>query len=201
MVLDAVLDERQVCRLWAVTEANALGHGGQTIVAKAHGTVTPYPLPGLAESNSPLPASTRSPRRGLSPVGAVNPDVSRADVSADLEVWSSDQPGDPESPLRRTRKSVRQLAAELQRHKVGRKGGRIDRWRNWRIVSKAIGRPRKRPRAHRSAIRTHQCPSSGVPKSAGNRLVDTKKKELVGDFKNVGRGMAPARRPRVGAYL
>ena len=35
-VLEAVLDERSR-RLWAVTEAKAIGHGGQTVVAKATG--------------------------------------------------------------------------------------------------------------------------------------------------------------------
>jgi hypothetical protein len=119
----AVLDERGR-RLWAVTEAKAWGHGSQTLVAKATGLSrrTIYQglreLEHLASGRLAAPQQVRSPGGGRQPLTEHDPTL-LADLEALVEPTRR---GDPESPWRWTCKSVRQLAAELQRqgHKVGR---------------------------------------------------------------------------------
>jgi Rhodopirellula transposase DDE domain len=122
-VLDAVLDERGR-RLWAVTEAKALGHGGQTRVAKATGLSRRTIYQGLREikhlsgGHQTATQRVRSPGGGRKALTDHDPTL-LADLEALVEPPSR---GDPEAPWRWTCKSGRQLAAELQRHghQVGR---------------------------------------------------------------------------------
>ena len=100
-VLDAVLDERGR-RLWAVTEANAIGHGGQTIVAKARGLSRRTLYQGLRELERRSGAHTEATQRVRSPGGGRKPLTSHdptllADLEALVEPTSR---GAPESPLR-----------------------------------------------------------------------------------------------------
>ena len=109
-----LLDER-ARRLVAAAEAQVLGYGGITSVAKATGLSRKAIRKGLDElSQSPLdrlPAGrTRRAGAGRTPVQSHQPGVREA-----LEgLVESTTRGDPESPLRWTCKSVRQLSRELQ---------------------------------------------------------------------------------------
>jgi hypothetical protein len=113
-VLARVLDER-TRRLVAAAEAESLGFGGVTAVAQASGLSRGTVIRGMAELRvAPKPArGQRIRRRGAGRKRTIDHD---ATLKRDLE--SLVEPvtrGDPESPLRWTCKSVRQLAAELKR--------------------------------------------------------------------------------------
>src|SRR5216684_2015531 len=113
-VLARVLDER-TRRLVAAAEAESLGFGGVTAVAQASGLSRGAVIRGMAELKvAPKPArGQRIRRRGAGRKRTIDQD---ATLKRDLE--SLVEPvtrGDPESPLRWTCKSVRQLATELQR--------------------------------------------------------------------------------------
>ena len=102
-VLEVVLDERGR-RLWAVTEARALGHGGQTLVAQATGLSRRTIYQGLQElehrsgGNQEAPQRVRSPGGGRKPLTDHDPTLLAA-LEALFEPTSR---GDPESPLRWT---------------------------------------------------------------------------------------------------
>ena len=147
------------------------------------------------------------PGRVRRPGGGRKP-LTETDVTllADLErlVERVTSRGDPEQPLRWTAKSVRKLAGEL-RGAATRSSARRSRrccagsatacrrTRKTREGS-AAPRPRRAVSAHQRDGRQRRC----EPRPAGDR-VDTKKKELVGDFKNAGREWRPKGEPRAGA--
>jgi transposase len=184
-----VLTERSR-RIWAASEAAALGHGGIGLVETATGISRSTISRGLRdlETGEPLPAErTRRPGGGRHRAAQKDPSVV-TDLESLVEPTAS---GDPASPLRWTSKSVRRLAAELQAmghaisyrlvtdllHAAGyslqanrktREGPQHpDREAQFQYLNEQV---RRSQRQHRPAI-----------------SVDTKKKELVGDFKNAGR--------------
>ena len=107
--------------------------------------------------------------------------------------------GDPESPLRWTAKSVRRLAAELQRQ-----GHRSSH----RMVAEMLHELGYSLQANAKTIAGARHPDRNaqfeyINEKVGQFLaqrepvisVDTKKKELVGEFKNVGRELRPQGQP------
>ena len=111
--------------------------------------------------------------------------------------------GDPESPLRWTCKSVRQLAGELQRQ-----GHRVSH----QLVSELLQEQGYSLQAHRKTIEGASHPDRNAQFEYINRQVrawlragdpvisiDTEKKELVGNFKNGGRERRPAEESRARA--
>src|SRR5208283_1754779 len=112
--LEWALDER-LRRLLAASEAKAIGHGGVTAVWKATGVARGSIQQGLKELVS-RPEAAESTSRRIRRAGAGRK-TSVADDAALLSALESlVEPvtrGDPESPLRWTCKSLRQLAAEL----------------------------------------------------------------------------------------
>ena len=195
--LAPVLTERSR-RLWAATEARALGHGGIERVKQATGLARSTIERGMRELAS---GDVLSPERTRRPGGgrkrASDKDVTlTADLDALVEPTAS---GDPDSPLRWTSKSVRRLADELralghevshnlvaellhgsgyslQANRKTREGPQHpDRDAQFRYILEQVRRFQKR----------------GQPAVS----VDTKKKELVGDFKNAGREWRPKGTP------
>ena len=183
-------------RLWAASESMALGHGGVAVVERATGIARSTISRGIRELESGE-SETLSPDRTRRPGGgrkrATEKDSTLvADLEALVEPTTS---GDPDSPLRWTAKSVRHLSAELQAmghavshrlvadllHECGyslqanrktREGPQHpDRDAQFRYISDQV---RRFQETHQPAI-----------------SVDTKKKELVGDFKNPGREWRP----------
>src|SRR6516165_7559300 len=129
-VLARVLDER-TRRLVAAAEAEALGFGGVTAVAKASGLSRGTVIRGMAElKTAPKPGRGQRIRRK----GAGRKRTVDQDPTLERDLKSLVEPvtrGDPESPLRWTCKSVRQLAAQLNRrgHKTSQpQGGRDFAW-------------------------------------------------------------------------
>src|SRR6204780_3230033 len=116
--LSSFLDER-MRRLVAAAESAAIGYGGVSLVARATGVSRRAITEGLKElsqqkvSGDPLPSQSRIRRRGAGRKRTVDKDPGlRGDLDRLVDPATR---GDPESPLRWTCKSVRMLAAELQR--------------------------------------------------------------------------------------
>jgi transposase len=195
-VLFPHLDERQR-RLAAGAEARALGHGGIRVVARAAGMREGTVSRGVAELESGEDPLGRARRRGGGRKRAA--DLDRGLRPALLALVEPDERGDPVSPLRWTVKSLRVLAAELTRQghrvsadtvadllheegfslqgaaKVVEGSQSADRDAQFRYISEQA--------------RDHQ--DDGQPVVS----VDTKKKELVGDYRNAGRQWRPAGEP------
>jgi transposase len=195
--LKTVLDERSR-RLLAAAESQAVGRGGISIVAKATGVSRPVIRQGIAELKAPegLPPG-RVRREGGGRKRATDKDSS---LKADLEtLLESTTRGDPEAALRWTCKSVRQLTAELRRmgHKISHQV--VADLLHELGYSLQANRKTKEGSSHpdRNAQFEHL---NGKVKWSLSRhqpviSVDTKKKELVGDFKNGGRELRPQGQP------
>ena len=192
-----ILDERQR-RLWTAAEAKAVGYGGVSLVARATGITRPTIHAGLKElaTGSVLPAGrVRRPGAGGKSLTATQPGL-KAALDALVEPTAR---GDPESPLRWTCKGVRRLAAQLrnQKFKIGRqKVADLLRELGYslqanRKTQEGNQHPDRNAQFEYIAGRVRQFQSRGQPVIS----VDTKKKELVGDFKNGGREWQPAGRP------
>lgn len=197
--LKTVLDERSR-RLLAAAESQAVGRGGISIVAKATGVSRPVIRQGIAELKAPegLPAG-RVRREGGGRKRATDKDSS---LKADLEtLLESTTRGDPEAALRWTCKSVRQLTVELRRmgHQISHQV--VADLLHELGYSLQANRKTKEGSSHpdRNAQFEHL---NGKVKWSLSRhqpviSVDTKKKELVGDFKNGGRELRPQGQPDV----
>src|SRR4051794_40021768 len=194
----AILDERGR-RAVAAAEALAYGRGGITAVARATGLARGVITLGLKELRGTIPSA--APGRIRRPGGGRKRlDVSDPSVRADLErLVEPVSRGDPESPLRWTSKSVRKLAAAL-----GDLGHRVSH--QW--VAEALhglgyslqgNRKTREGSANpdRDAQFAHLNAAAEAALAAGGPVisVDTKKKELVGEFKNGGREWHPKGTP------
>ena len=197
-MLEGSLNERSR-RLWAAAEAQALGYGGVSLVAQATGIARSTIIRGLKEPRARhgAPAGrVRRPGGGRKRATAVDPGLRMA-LESLVDPVSR---GDPESPLRWTCKSTRVLARELmtedhhasewlvrqllydlgyslQANRKTKEGARHpDRDGQFRHINAGVARQLRR----------------GQPAIS----VDTKKKELVGDFKNGGRDWRPRGAPQ-----
>lgn len=194
-----ILDERSR-RLWAAAEAKFLGRGGISTVSKATGlsrTTIHQGLKELGQSNSLKPATKRIRAKGggRKPIIKDNPTILH-DLESLVEPTTR---GDPESPLRWTCKSTRQLSAALHGmgHKIGRQkvselladlGYSLQANRKVREGSCHPDRDAQFRYIYKQVKAFQQ---SNQPVIS----VDTKKKELVGDFKNAGREWQPIGQP------
>jgi transposase len=195
--LSPLVDER-VRRLLAAAENQAMGKGGISAVARATGISRPVIRQGIAELKDP---SRLQPGRIRLPGGGRKKAVDKdATLRRDLEtLLESTTRGDPEAPLRWTCKSVRQLTAELERMKHQVSHQVVADLLHALGYSLQANRKTKEGASHpdRNAQFEHL---NGKVKWAMQRRqpvisVDTKKKELVGDFKNNGREWRPQGRP------
>ncbi len=198
------LNERQQ-RLALATEARLLGHGGVRAVARAAGVSETTVRKGVFElegGEAPLPdGRVRRDGGGRKSADELDPLL----VSALLALVEPDERGDPMSPLRWTTKSLRCLAGELTRqgHAVSAPTvGRLLRENGFRLQAnaKALEGARHPDRDAQfryinDQAKKHQ--ADGEPVVS----VDTKKKEVVGQFKNAGRARRPTGDPvRVGTH-
>lgn len=193
-----LLDER-LRRLWAATEARALGTGGITVVCKAtklSRTTVRNGIRELEEGISPDDlARVRRPGAGRPRIEDVNPEIL---VSLELLIEPATR-GDPESPLRWTSKSVRKLASELRAmgYKVGpQKVSEMLRGLGYslqanRKTREGTNHPDRNAQFEHIYRKVRDFQRRGQPVIS----VDTKKKELVGDFKNGGQEWRPKGEP------
>jgi hypothetical protein len=196
-MLESSLNERSR-RVWAAAEAEALGYGGASLVSQATGISRSTIMRGRKETRARRGAPEgriRRPGGGRKSATSVDPRLKPA-LEALVDPGSR---GDPESPLRWTCKSTRLLARELsaaahhasdwlvrqllyalgyslQANRKTTEGARHpDRDSQFRYINAEVTRQLRR----------------GHPAIS----VDTKKKELVGDFKNGGREWRPRGAP------
>ena len=185
-------------RIWAATEARAAGRGGIAGVVRATGIAYSTVVRGLDELASGARAELRRVRR---PGGGRKRTLKKdPTLLADLEgLVEPSASGDPESPLRWTSKSVRQLAEALQSmgHAVSRQlvaellaaaGYSLQANRKTREGTKHPDRNAQFRHISRQ-VRRFQAAAQPVIS------VDTKKKELVGDFRAPGGQWRPKGRP------
>ncbi|MGW7657502.1 ISAzo13 family transposase [Streptomyces asiaticus] len=196
------LDERQR-RLLIGAEARSLGHGGIRAVARAAGVREATVSSGVRELDSGEPPLERARRAGGGRKRTA--DLDPLLRPALLALVEPDVRGDPMSPLRWTTRSTRKLAAELTRqgHRISADTvGDLLREEGFSLQSNAKTLEGKQ-HPDRDAqfcylneqARNHR--DSGAPVIS----VDTKKKELVGLFKNNGREWEPKGEPvRVGTH-
>jgi transposase len=190
------LDERQR-RLLMGAEARALGHGGIRLAARAAGVREATVSLGVDEleaGEEPL-GRARRPGGGRKRASDVDPGLR----PALLALVEPEERGDPMSPLRWTTKSTRNLAAELTRqgHKVGADTvADLLREEGFSLQGNAkTMEGRRHPdrdaqfRYINDQVKAHQGTADPVIS------VDTKKKELVGEFANAGREWRPKGRP------
>jgi hypothetical protein len=192
------LDERRR-RLWAAAEALALGRGGETAVAAATGLRRNTIRAGIGELRAGGPAvpdqRVRAPGGGRKARAAGDPAPLR-DLEALVEPLTR---GDPMSPLRWTCKSTRQLAAELSgrghpvSHQTVAELLRALRYslQGNRKTKEGAGHPDRDAQFAHINAQTAAFQGRGQPVIS----VDTKKKELVGDFRNGGREWRPVGQP------
>ncbi len=191
-VLGPVLNER-VRRLWAASEAIALGRGGITMVCSAtklSRTTVREGIRELEEGAEPLGEErerVRRPGAGRKKLEDKDPELLIA-----LEILIEPLTrGDPESPLRWTCKSVRRLSSELKA--LGHQASleKVRRMLKELGYSLQANQKTREGGSHpdRNAQFEHINRTVKDFQRRGQPVisVDTKKKELVGDFKNGGR--------------
>jgi transposase len=199
--LEVVLDERSR-RQWAATEAKELGYGGVSAVARATGFARDTIQLGLRELEYRLQHPEEPTSERLRKTGGGRKQLTQTDPALVSALEALVEPltrGDPESPLRWTCKSTRKLADELSRrgHGVG-----------YRTVAWLLHEAGYSLQANRKTREGNQHPDRNAQFEYINAQairfqkrrqpvisVDTKKKELVGDFKNGGQEWHPQGEP------
>jgi len=196
IAVEPVLDERGR-RRWAGAESRAIGHGGDSLVSSATGLSRPTVRAGRLEVESGVAPDARIRRAGA---GRPRLDASQPGLKAALEAMIDPLTrGDPQSALRWTCKSRAQLTAALVKS-------------GWRVSSTTVGRllhelgyslqsmrktregnshPQRNAQFEHIKTVAEDCLQRNQPVIS----VDTKKKELVGEFKNAGREWQPKGSP------
>jgi transposase len=193
--LGPLLNERGR-RRFAAAEALAAGHGGVKAVSRITGLARSTITRGLAELRDEAATGVPSDRvrragAGRKPL-AVTDETLLGDLRTLVEPTTR---GDPMAPLLWTAKSLRNLAAELQAlgHSIGHN-----------VVAKLLRQLGYTLQANRKTLEGASHPDrdaqfnyisdqvkAALADSQPAISVDTKKKELVGDFKNNGREYRP----------
>jgi hypothetical protein len=191
------LNERER-RLFAATEAAAAGYGGIAVVSAATGIAVSTigrGLKDLAEASGLVSGRVRRAGGGRKPLVASNPGLLR-DLMALVEPGER---GDPMSPLRWTCKSLRQLAAELvaRGHQVSRTVvGELLKAQKFSLqANRKTNEGGDHPDRDAQFSHINQSVTTALAAQQPVISVDTKKKELVGDFKNAGREWRPQGQP------
>src|SRR6185437_6096547 len=199
--LSGLMDER-MSRQWAAAEAAAYGRGGVRAVSEATGISPHTTRRGPAElaereANPGTPIATRIRRLGG---GRKRCTESDPELTTALELLVDPVTrGDPMAPLRRTCKSTTRLAAELTRqgHPVSPStAGRLLKAAGYspqsnRKTKEGGGHPDRNAQFEHITATVKAFQGCGQPVTS----VDTKKKELVGGFKNGGREWQPSGQP------
>lgn len=199
--LDPIMDER-LRRQWAATEAKALGWGGVSLVACATGLARNTIAHGVRElaeraktPNAPMPTLLRKSGAGRKRLTDTDPTLLAA-LDALVDPVTR---GHPESPLRWTCKSTRTLAEELQRQKhavsdrtvaalLQQEGYSLQANRKTQEGKQHPDRNAQFEYIHKQVLAFHKRRQPVIS-------VDTKKKELVGEFKNAGQEWQPKGEP------
>jgi transposase len=195
-VIGPLLDER-ARRLWAAAESRTIGYGGDAVVSAATGLSRVTIRNGRREIENGCASSgrIRQPGAGRPRLEKVQPGLTTA-LEQLVEPLTR---GDPMSPLRWTCKSRAKLAATLAKQ-------------GWEVSSTSVSRMLHAQGYSLQSVRKSTEGASHPDRNAQFEFinatadaylkrkqpvisVDTKKKELVGDFKNGGREWQPKGAP------
>jgi len=191
------LDER-TRRIMAANEAVSLGYGGVSLVRRACGLSRKAIAKGISEiqgGSRPLVGRVRRPGAGRKSITQSDPRLVQT-----LEGLIDEQTrGDPESALRWICKSTRAIARELgqQKHPISHmKVAQILHDLDYSLQSnrkteEGADHPDRDAQFRHINAAVKRCLSQGSPVIS----VDTKKKELVGNYDNAGRQWLAAKRP------
>lgn len=177
-------------RRWVASEARALGRGGVSIIFRATGINRNTIMKGIKEIESKKaiePNRLRKKGGGRKKTIEKNPKLEESI----LELVESTSRGDPENPLRYTTKSVRKLQNEIEK-----KGYKI----SYPLIAEILHDNKFSLQSNSKSIEGKQNPDRNSQFEFINQdtktqiarkepviSVDTKKKELVGNFKNNGK--------------
>ena len=198
--LSKVMDER-VRRLWAAGEAKAHGWGGISMVSAATGlsrttiTTAIKGLDALGKDEALPQQRIRRPGAGRRKITGKYPNIMQ-DLEELLEPYER---GDSVSPLRWTCKSVGKLTQELNRKEYGIGTTKVCELLHELNYSLQSNRKTKEGESHpdRNAQFEYIYRLTKDYQSRGQPVisVDTKKKELIGNFRNQGKGWRPQGKP------
>jgi DNA-binding transcriptional ArsR family regulator len=195
--LDPLLDERGRRRL-AAAEAMAAGRGGVSAVSRATGMARSTIGRALVELRDGAMLDDNRVRRA----GGGRKPLSETDASLLDDLRRLVDPatrGDPESPLLWTSKSLRKLAEGLRGigHVIGHNlVGDLLRKLGYSLQANRKTREGAHHPDRDAQFRyINDCVKAALDAGEPAISVDTKKKELVGDFKNAGREWAPKGSP------
>lgn len=191
------LDERMK-RLFAAAEALALGHGGITTVSQA----TDISRNAITRGMEELTAQPSLPKKRVREKGGGRKRTIDKDLTLKADLESLIEPltrGDPESSLRWTCKSLRNLADELKAkgHSTShRMVGELLKEMGYSLqANKKTLEGASHPDRNAQFEYIYQTVNSFQQSNQPVISVDTKKKELVGPFKNNGREYHPKGQP------
>ena len=193
--LESVLNERSR-RIWAACEAMAIGHGGISAVMKATGLSRNLIKHGMSDLSGETKSDELEGRVRRKGGGRKRLEKLDERLLEELDALVSPETrGDPESPLRWTTKSTRNLSCELKK-----KGFSVSHEKVAQLLKSldySLQAPRKTNEGKSHPDRdsqfkyinqqTEKFQSEGLPVIS----IDAKKKELVGDFINGGREYQP----------
>jgi hypothetical protein len=192
-----LLDER-TRRLLAANEARALGRCGVSVVSRACGLSRKAISKGIKEieaGTAPPPGRVRQPGGGRRKITEHDPRL----TGAMERMIDPETRGDPESPLRWTCKSTRTLAAQLsrQRHPISHtKVAQLLHDLGYSLQSnrkteEGEDHPDRDAQFRYINTKVKRALAKGAPVIS----VDTKKKELVGNYANGGEQWLPEKTP------
>jgi hypothetical protein len=192
-----LLDER-TRRLMAASEAMNLGFGGVSTVHRASGLSRRAIAKGITELQEgamPTPGRVRRPGAGRKPITVSDPQLLEA-MEALIDFQTR---GDPQSPLRWICKSTRTIAKELGRkkHPVSHvKVAQILHDLNYSLQSnrkteEGADHPDRDAQFRHINAAVKKCLAQGSPVIS----VDTKKKELIGNYDNSGQQWLASKQP------
>jgi hypothetical protein len=191
-----LLDERSR-RLMAASEALSLGYGGVSRIQRACGLSRKAIAKGIREiaDGNTIPGRIRRPGAGRKNIVECDPKLL---VSLERLIEPETR-GDPESPLRWICKSTRNLAAQLtrQKHPVSHeKVAQLLRDQNYSLQSnrkteEGSDHPDRDAQFRHINAQVKRALAMGMPVIS----VDTKKKEVLGNYDNGGQQWLPAKKP------
>lgn len=196
-VMWPALDER-ARRVVAATEALSLGYGGVSLVSRASGLSRQTITQGIREIKaglSDLSGHVRRPGAGRKPIAVSDPTI----LSSLEAIIDCQTRGDPQSPLRWICKSTRAIALALskKRHPVSHtKVAQLLHELNYSLQSnrkteEGEDHPDRDAQFRHINAAVKTCLAQNIPVIS----VDTKKKELIGNYINDGQQWLPAKEP------
>lgn len=200
-LLKPTLDERNR-RLWAAAEAKTIGYGGIAIVHRATGIAHKTIMAGLRELGMVLPKRANGKVRIRRSGGGRKP-VDRTDPTLESDIESLVEPtarGHPESRLRWTTKSLRNLAEALQvmGHTVSHSlvGSVLHRMQYSLQANRKTSEGKDHPDRDAQFQFINTSVTDFITRNQPAISVDTKKKENVGNYANKGAEWLPKGKPR-----